>query len=89
MTSVKLWRTSDWCLIDEWTVSLCLTICTELANKLQEEQEEMRCSVDLDVQPHISPDPDESHSDLSPPDETLDCNSLNHTSTDYITWNGT
>lgn len=64
-------------------------VCTELASKLQEEQEEMKCSVDLDVQLHISPHPDESQGDLLPPDETLDCDSLNHTSTDYITWNGT
>lgn len=49
----------------------------------------MKGSVDLDVQPHISPDHDESQGELSPPDETLDCDSLNHTSTDYITWNGT
>lgn len=67
--------------------SIC--VCTELANKLQEKQEEIKGSVDLDVRPHVSASLDESQGDLSPPNETLDCDSLNHTSTDYITWNGT
>lgn len=67
-------------------VCVCLPVCIELANKLQEKQEEIK---DLDVRPYISADPDESQGDLSPPDETLDGDSLNHTSTDYITWNGT
>lgn len=49
----------------------------------------MKCSVDLDAQPHISSDPDEAQRGDSPPDGTLDCHSPNHTSTDYITWNGT
>ncbi|XP_029702319.1 calcium/calmodulin-dependent 3',5'-cyclic nucleotide phosphodiesterase 1A-like isoform X2 [Takifugu rubripes] len=53
----------------------------ELANKLQEEQEEMKCTIDLDSQPRISSDPDESQGGGSPPDGTLE-------STDYITWNG-
>lgn len=68
---------------------MCLSIWTELANKLQEEQEEMKCSVDLDAQPRISSDPDEAQGGDSPPDGTLDCHSPNHTATDYITWNGT
>lgn len=67
---------------------MCLSICTELANKLQEEQEEIKCS-DVDVQTCISPDPDESHEGSSPAGETLDCGSPNNTSTDYLTWNGT
>lgn len=79
--------TYDWLIGEQ--VSLCVFACTELANKLQEEQEDMKGSIDLDVQPHISADPDESQGELSPPNETLDCDSLNHASTDYITWNGT
>lgn len=77
-------------------VPVCL-FCTEMANKVQEEQEEVESNVNLNIQSHVSPSDsvpdghssDQSQSDDPPPDETLADKSPEHVPADYLTWNGT
>lgn len=74
---------------------LCL-LRTELANKEQEEQEEVESNVNSDIQSHVSLSDnvldgntsDQSQtSDSSPPDETHD-KSPDCMPADHLTWNG-
>lgn len=76
------------------SVYLCLT---ELASKVQEEQEEVESNVNLDSQSHVLPNPgvpdkhssEELQSDGYPPDETVPDKSPDHVAADCRTWNGT
>lgn len=70
----------------------------ELANKEQEKQEEVKSSVDSDIQSHASPShsihdghaSDQSqNSDVSQPDDTPNDKSPDHMPADHLTWNGT
>lgn len=79
------------------SVSLCL-LFTELANKAQEEQEEVASNVNSDIQSHISPSHSVSDghtsnqsqkSNGSPPDQTHNDKFSSHKSADHLTWNGT
>lgn len=77
------------------TVLACL-FCTELANKVQEEHEEVESSANLNIQsqvPHIHCAHEEHSSDLSllddpPADETPAEKSSEYTPDDCSTWNG-
>lgn len=78
-----------------WPV-LARLFCTELANKVQEEQEEVESSANLNIQsqvPSIHCVHEEHNSDLSlsddpPADETSAKKSSEYTPDDYLTWNG-
>lgn len=76
-------------------VLACL-FCTELANKMQEEQEEVESSANLNIQSQVPPSHcahEEHISDLSlsddpPAEETPAEKSSEYTPDDYSTWNG-
>ncbi|TKS90334.1 Calcium/calmodulin-dependent 3',5'-cyclic nucleotide phosphodiesterase 1A [Collichthys lucidus] len=69
----------------------------ELANKVQEEQEEVASNVNSDIQSHISPSHSvadghtsnqSQRSNGSPPDQTHNKKFSSHKSADHLTWNG-
>ncbi|XP_045910933.1 calcium/calmodulin-dependent 3',5'-cyclic nucleotide phosphodiesterase 1A [Micropterus dolomieu] len=69
----------------------------ELANKVQEEQDEAESNLSSDIQSHSSPNhsvPEGNTSDQSqnsgafPPDDTHDDKSPDHLPADHLTWNG-
>ncbi len=72
---------------------MCI-LCTELANREQEEQEEAESEFNSDIQSNVSP----SHEHISDqsqklvgssPDELYKDQSADHLPADHLTWNGT